>query len=254
MLTKREEYIKTFFIPLQKKEGSTYMSDSEAEKIVKKISAIGNNIGFVGHNLSQNESKADKRKHKYDVWIAKEVKKDESILDRVFDLRLIIDWATDTKADLFAYDFKEAYSEQAKWHQDMLNQYQIEDIKIPEINHDRIIFRFSDKKHFLYLLSPDELKFEGKMMGHCVGGQNYKTKVKNKVSMIISLRDQANEPHVTMEIDIPSSQVVQQYGKSNKEPVKKYQKMLKEFVLYASNFKGIENPETLKFLNMHFLE
>lgn len=254
MLTKREEYIKTFFIPLQKKDGVMYMSDSEAEKIVKKISNIGNNLGFIGQNLSQDADKLEKRKHKYDVWIAKEVKKDTNILDRTFDLRLIIDWATDTKADLFAYDFKEACSEQAKWHQEMLNQYDIEDIKIPEINHDRIIFRFSDKKHFLYLLSPEELKFEGQIMGHCVGGQNYKTKVKNKISMIISLRDQNNEPHVTMEIDISSCRMIQQYGKGNKEPVKKYQKLLKEFVLYASNFKGIENPETLKFLNMHFLE
>ena len=136
----------------------------------------------------------------------------------------------------------------------MLNQYDIEDIKIPEIDHSRIVFRFSDKRHFLYLLSSDELKFEGKIMGHCVGAQHYRAKVKSKTSMIISLRDEGNEPHVTMEIDIPSSQVVQQYGKGNKEPIKKYQKLLKEFVLYASNFKGLENPETLKFLNMHFLE
>lgn len=254
MLTKREEFIKTFFIPLQKKEGVMYMPESEAEKIVKKISSIGNSFGFIGSNLSQDISKSEKRKHKYDVWIAKEAKKDLEILNRTIDLRLIIDWATDTKADLFAYNFQEATTEQAKWHQDMLNQYHIEDIKIPDLDHDRIIFRFSDKKHFLYLLSPDELKFEGQSMGHCVGGSNYKTKVKNKLSMIISLRDQNNEPHVTIEIDIPSSRVVQQYGKGNKEPIQKYQKLLKEFVLYASNFNGIESPETLKFLNMHFLE
>lgn len=253
MLTKREEFIKTFFIPIQKKEGTFYMSDSEAEKIVQKISNIGNSFGFIGNNLSQDASKSEKRKHKYDVWIAKEAKKDISILDRTIDLRLIIDWATDVKADLFAYDFQEACVEQAKWHQDMLNQYEIEDIKIPDIDHDRIIFRFSDKRHFLYLVSSNELKFEGKIMGNCVGGSNYRTKVKNKISMIISLRDQNNEPHVTMEIDISSSQVVQQYGKGNKEPIKKYQKLLKEFVLYASNFKDIQSPETLKFLNMHFL-
>lgn len=254
MLTNREKYIKTFFIPAQKKEGVEYMSEAEAEKIVKKISAIGNGLGFVGQNISQDDSKTEKRKHKYDVWIAKEAKKDIDLLNRTIDLRMIIDWAVDTKADLFAYNFQEAFAEQAKWHQEMLNQYEIEDIKIPELDHNRIIFRFSDKKHFLYLLISDDLRYEGQSMGHCVGGQNYKSKVKAKLSMILSLRDQANEPHVTMEIDIPSSQVVQQYGRGNKEPVKKYQKMLKEFVLYASNFKGIENPDTLKFLNMHFLE
>ena len=254
MLTKREEFIKTFFIPSQKKEGISYMSELEAEKIVNKISAIGNSMGFIGNNVSKNSSKLEKRKHKYDVWIAKEVKKDLDILNRTIDLRLIIDWATDTKADLFAYDFQESFIEQSTWHQEMMNQYNIEDIKIPEVDHNRIVFRFSDKKHFLYLLTSDDLRFEGKIMGHCVGGNNYKTKVKNKTSMIISLRDESNEPHVTIEIDISSSQVVQQYGKGNKEPIKKYQKLLKEFVLYASNFSGIEDPETLKFLNMHFLE
>ena len=254
MLTKREEYIKSFFIPTQKKEGINYISESEAEEIVKKISSIGNSIGFVGHNATQDSSKSEKRKHKYDVWIAKEVKKDISLLERTMDLRFIIDWAIDTKADLFAYDFKEASLEQANWHRNMLNQYEIEDIKIPELSQDRIVFRFSDKKHFLYLLSADELKFEGKIMGHCVGGQHYKLKIKNKQSLILSLRDQNNDPHVTIEIDIQSSQVIQQYGKGNKEPILKYQKLLKEFVLYASNFKDIESPETLKFLNMHFLE
>jgi hypothetical protein len=254
MLTKREEYIKTFFIPLQKKEGVQYMSESEAEKVVKKISDIGNNLGFVGQNVSQDNSKNEKRKHKYDVWIAKEAKKDIDILSRIIDLRLIIDWAVSSKADLFAYSFQEAFIEQAKWHQEMLLQYDIEDLKIPNLDPNRVVFRFSDKKHFLYLLTPDDLKFEGQSMGHCVGGQNYKSKVKGKISLIISLRDQNNEPHVTIEIDIPSSQVVQQYGKGNREPVQKYQKLLKEFVLYASNFKGIENPDTLKFLNMHFLE
>lgn len=252
MLTKREEYIKTFFIPTQKKEGAEYMSEQEAEIIVRKISQIGNSLGFVGQNLSQDSSKQEKRKHKYDVWIAKEAKKEPDILSRLIDLRLIIDWAVDAKANLFSYDFEDAYLEQAEWHREMLSKYEIEDIQIPDLDHERIVFRFSDKKHFLYALSVNDLKYEGQMMGHCVGG--YKSKVKSKISLILSLRDEENSPHVTIEIDTKSSTVIQQYGKGNKEPIKKYQKLLKEFVLYASNFKDIENPETLKFLNMHFLE
>ena len=253
MLTKREEYIKTFFIPLIKKEDISYMSDSEAEKIVKKISEIGDQLGFFGQNISKDSEKSEKRKHKYDVWIAKEVKKNPGILQRAIDIRLIIDWAVDTKADLFAYDFEEAFSEQANWHQQMLLQYDIEDIQIPELEPDRIVFRFSDKKHFLYILSADELKYEGKSMGHCVGRSDYKSRVKNKTSIILSLRDDKNEPHVTIEIDTGKSTVVQQYGKGNHTPILKYQKMLKEFVLFASNFKGLENADTLKFLNMHLL-
>ena len=254
MLTKREEYIKTFFIPLQKRDGVSYMSDSQAENIVKKISNFGNSFGFVGQNLSQDSAKTEKRKHKYDVWIAKEAKKDLGILDRAIDLRLIIDWAVDTRADLFAYDFNDAFIEQGAWHQQMMTQYEIEEIKIPDIDNNRIVFRCSDKKHFLYLLNQSELKYEGYIMGHCVGGQNYRSKVKNKTSLILSLRDTKNQPHVTIEIDTGTSQVIQQYGKGNQEPINKYKKMLNEFVFYASNFKGLENPDTLKFLNMHFLE
>lgn len=253
MLTKREEYIKTFFIPLQKKSDVDYISNAEAEKIVKKISTIGQSLGFIGQNLNQNLDKTEKRKHKYDVWIAKEAKKDLNILNMSLDLRLIIDWAVDTKADLFAYDFNEANEEQAKWHQQMLTQYEIQNLEIPDIDLNRVVFRFSDKKHFLYLLSSNDLKYEGQSMGHCVGGQNYKTKVKNKVVLILSLRDHRNEPHVTIEIDVSNSQVIQQQGKGNKEAVLKYKKMLKEFVLFASNFKGLNDSETLKFLNMRFL-
>ena len=46
----------------------------------------------------------------------------------------------------------------------MIELYEIEKINIPNVDEDRIVFRFSDKKHFLYLLTPDELKYEGKSM------------------------------------------------------------------------------------------
>lgn len=230
------------------------MSESEAYDLVKKISIIGQGFGFVGNNLNQNSLKNDQRKHKYDVWIAKEVKKNRNILNMTLNLRLIIDWAIHTKIDLFAYNFDEANEKQNEWHQKMMLLYEIEDIKIPQIDNKRIIFRFRDKKHFLYLLTPEDLKYEGKIMGHCVGSNNnYKTKIKNKISLILSLRDIYNEPHVTIEIDVSSAQEIQRYGKCNFDPIPKYANMLKEFVLYATNYKYLKNPETLKFLNMHFL-
>jgi len=245
MLTKREEYIKTFF--------SNY-EDNESTKIVKKISEIGNTIGFIGVNVNQNENKSEKRKHKYDVWIAKETKKDINILDMSFDLRLIIDWAVSTKADLFSYNFEDANMAQATWHQEMMNKYDIEELNIPDVDLERVIFRFSDKNHFMYLLNPNDLKYEGKSMGHCVGSNSsYATRIKNGLSLIVSIRDSKNLPHVTMELDVKSSQVVQQYGKGNARPALKYKKLIKEFVLFATNFKDIENPETLKFLNTQFL-
>lgn len=247
MLTNREQYIKSLFIPANKKEGVEYMSDDDADIIVKRISEIGNRIGFIGINISQDQKKVEQRKHKYDVWIAKEAKKNIDILDRSIDIRLIIDWAYENRIDLFSHTFESAYNAQADWHMSLLHQKGIELMEVPKIDNSRIVFRFNDNKHFLYLLKEDELAYEGKKMGHCVG--NYKARVRNFQSLIISLRDQNNEPHVTIEIQPSLSMVVQQQGKGNQRPAEKYINLLKEFILYASNYKGLKDAEMIKLMN-----
>ena len=253
MLSNREEFIKQIFIPKQKKEGMIYPSDKEVGDIIKQISKIGESIGYIGTNISKDQAKNDKRKHKYDVWIAKEVKREESILKRITDIRLIIDWACDNKVDLFSYTFQKAFEQQASWHLEMLTKYEIEEIAIPDIDKDRIVFRFSDKKHFLYLISSEELKFEGQIMGHCVGGSNYVQKLKNNMSLILSIRDEKNKPHVTIEIDVSSRMVVQQQGRGNSNPIQKYKNFIREFLLFSTDFNMFENKEVLKFLNLDFI-
>jgi hypothetical protein len=245
MLTNREEYIKkTFFSDL---------ADEDAEELVKKISEVGNSIGFIGGNVNQNDELAEKRKHKYDVWISKEVKKSRNIIDRLTDIRLIVDWASETNADIFKSDFNQAYRLQAEWHDEMRRKYRIENMEIPNIVDDRVIFRFSDQEHFLYLLTSNDLKHEGAVMGHCVGGKNYKSKIKNKQSLILSVRDKDNMPHVTIEIDVNSRNLIQKFGKGNKAPVEKYNNMLFEYALFASDYKNLRNKEVLKFLNINFI-
>lgn len=244
MLTNREEYIrKTFF---------SHLEEGEAISMVKKISAIGDSIGYIGGNVNQNEEKANKRKHKYDVWISREVKKNIEVLNKAFEIRLIVDWASETNADIFQYTFDRAYEAQKEWHEEMKRKYQIEKMNIPEIDEKRIIFRFSDKEHFLYLLNENDLTHEGKIMGHCVGGKNYKSKVKNKQSIILSIRDKNNLSHVTIEVDVMSRTTIQKFGKSNKKPVDKYLRMYSEYALFASDFKELENKDVLRFLNLDF--
>jgi len=244
-MTSREEYIKSTFF--------NDIPESEANDIVKKISSIGNSIGFIGGNVNQNAELADKRKHKYDVWISKEVKKSKDVINRVIDLRLIVDWASEVNADIFQYDFEKAYKAQIDWHDEMKRKYQIEKMDIPEIEEDRVIFRFSDKEHFIYLLNANDLKHEGAVMGYCVNGKNYKSKIKNRQSLILSIRDKNNMPHVTIEIDVNTRTMLQNFGKGNKQPVDKYNIMLSEYVLFASNYKKIKNKEVLKFLNINFI-
>lgn len=252
MQSKREEYIRKIFLPECKKSGVNYPSEEEVNDIVNKIYQIGETIGYIGAELSHNEDKNAKRKHKYDVWIAKEVKKNIQILDRVQDIRLIIDWASQTKANLFSYSFDSAVIAQNEWHKSLLTTLNIDKLLIPELDEKRIVFRFSDNKHFLYILSEDDLKSEGEIMGHCVGGTSYKQRVKNKLSLILSLRDNKNEPHVTIEIDTRSKMIVQQYGKGNSDVALKYKKLIKEFFLYSTNFKEQQDKEILDFLNLHF--
>jgi hypothetical protein len=252
MLSKREIFIKNIFLPKQKREGVEYLTEKEVDDIVKKISQVGETLGYIGENISKDDVKNNQRKHKYDVWIAKEAKKNISILDRIVDLRLIVDWAIETKIDLFSFTFQEAFECQAVWHLEMISRYEIEKINIPNIDEDRIVFRFSDKKHFLYLLNAEELKYEGKVMGHCVGGNNYKQKIKNGLSIILSIRDGKNNPHVTIEIDVPSRMVIQQQGRANQEPIKKYKNFIKEFLLFSTDFGNLDKKEIIKFLNINF--
>jgi hypothetical protein len=238
----RQEHIYNQFVQWK-------FDETESKILSEKIYDIGEQIGFIGTNISKDESKNKQRSHKYDSWIAREARKNPKILDNVQNIRLIIDWIVSEKVDIFSFNFEAAFLAQENWHKQLSEKLKVSKINIPELNEERIVFRFSDGLHFLYILDIPDLKHEGKVMGNCVGNGLYAQKIRNNSSVILSLRDKNNEPHVTIEIDRTSSRLVQQYGKGNKEPVSKYIKFLDEMALYLSDYKGIKNKETLKFLN-----
>lgn len=252
-LTKREQFIKEIFLPTNKSPRKEYLTEDEVNKVIRKISSLGSRYGFVGDNESKNKDKSDKRKHKYDVWIAKEIKKDMNLLNRFNEIRFILDWATDTKANIFDHTFNQALELQQAWHDEMYSKLDIEKLEMPEIDQRRIIFRCGDKKHFFYLLNSGDLKYEGTKMKNCVKSQTYANKVKNLKSLMLSLRDEKNDPHITIEIDTKSKRIIQQYGRAN-TPIKPELKMMMvEFALFATEFKGLENEEVLKFLNLNYI-
>ena len=249
-LTKREQHIKSIFFPEQKSEKKEYLPEERVLEIIKDISNIGERYGFVGDKESDDLEKSSKRKHKYDVWIAKEIKKDLNLLNQFNRIRLILDWAIQTKADIFSFSFDEAFQRQEVWHKDLFEKHNIEELKIQEVDNDRVIYRCSDKIHFIYLLNADDLTYEGKLMSMCVGMDNYKSKVRNGRSIILSLRDEKNTPHVTTEIDTQSCNIVQQYGKGNSNPKSEYKRLIIEFILFATNYEHLENGETIRLLNL----
>lgn len=86
------------------------------------------------------------------------------------------------------------------------------------------------------------LKYEGEVMGHCVGG--YCPDVMEGRSRIFSLRDAKGQPHVTVEVkpgEMRGGQTVEQYlsqppdiiqikGKANRAPKEEYLPFVQDFV------------------------
>ena len=232
-LTSKQKYIKTMFP--DSKETEDWVLE-----IVTKIHNLGEMFGT----------------HKYDVWIDKETKKDEVVIIKTIELQLIIDWALESNTDIMQKSFDDALREQEEWHERIAAINENNTINIPDVNDDKVIYITKDKRFFLYVLDVNDLMYEGTMMKHCVKGNNYKKKVKDNKSIILSLRDINNKPHVTLEISISkdkkgnhSGRVIQQYGKSNQIPKKLYREALKECVLFMCDCID-ENTE--KFLDMNY--
>jgi len=195
--------------------------------------------------------------NKYSVWIAKEAKKNPKLFENYSLVSDVIDWAITNKADIFRFSFADAQAEQKKWHEKLINNpLIIEKIKNKEIDEDRIVFRCSDNKYFFYLLNEHDLGAEGSQMMHCVGGTNYKQKVRNAAndkhgSFILSLRDDQNRPHVTIEINSNTGNEIQIRGKGNSNLSSKLKKKIVEFALFASGYQNIKDKEILALINLN---
>lgn len=258
-LTKREQYNFKFFYP-------KYLSEQEAENVVRRISEIGSKTGFIG-----NQGNDRRREHKYDTWIAKIVKDKlktlrsqnkplhTKILDKEIEFQNILDWMIAEKVDAFNYTFDEALYAQEMWHAKIAQQMKVEMLRIPELDPDRVIYRCKDQEYFFYILTPEDLRFEGTHMGHCVGGTGYQNKIKNNKSIIVSLRDKNNKPHVTTEILLQKdmemniigmvSQCQGKHSDGTWHPKPQYLEKIQEFVLYAADY---YNDETLDFMNKQY--
>ena len=186
--------------------------------------------------------------HKYDVWIGREISKDKDLIDRVSDFQFIIDWAKKDKPNIFSYSFSEAYKSSENWHKKL--KFNTKEKEFKEKDDERIVYRCKDNEHFFILLLPKELKIEGNIMRNCVG--SYSNKVSLGKSLIISLRDKKNQPHVTIEIDIKTSSVTQVRGKANTQPSNEYMKLITEFAIYASGYEEDVDEDLMDLINLKF--
>ena len=202
------------------------------EKTVKSIIEIGRLVGT----------------HKYDVWIAKEIMKNPDLLGDIKDFQYIIDWAKKKRPNIMNMGFKDAFKLSEDWHKN-LKFKEVDRKEIKEEN-ERIIYRCSDGKHFFMLLRPEDLSEEGDLMRNCVGG--YTEKIRSGRSLIVSLRDDKNISHVTVEIDVETGMTLQIRGKGNADPVPRYKKFIAEFAIFAAGYGDQMDKEILELLNMKF--
>jgi hypothetical protein len=187
--------------------------------------------------------------HKYDVWIGREVSKDLSLLSQQNNFQFIIDWASKEKPDIFSFSFDEALAESQEWHKKFktTGKYRVFENDKDE---SRVIYVSKDKKFFFMLLNPEELDLEGDIMKNCVS--SYKNKLLKGHSLIISMRDIKNQPHVTIEVDIRTSSVTQVRGKANTTPSKEYMKIITEFAIYASGFEEEIDENIFDLIDLKF--
>jgi len=167
------------------------------------------------------------------------------------------DWARAENIDIASYSLERAVAESERWHEEQAAQGSGEryDGSGPTVH------GYPDGWKLVRVVSQNDLDVEGNRMGHCVRG--YGPQVERGESVIWSLRDPRNEPHVTIEIQpdkikpyeltrrkvsIPEGRVVQIQGKGNREPIEEYQERLKAFFEQLPDGQltaGSEDPEGL---------
>ena len=125
-----------------------------------------------------------------------------------------------------------------------------------------VVYDLGNGWHIVRINNNEDLRTEGELMGHCVGG--YCDNVRMGYSLIYSLRDPKNSPHATIEIrgqglhvnplapanegynedqaTVPPEEdweVAQIQGKKNEEPIPEYQAMIKQWFEYLQDEQGV---------------
>lgn len=139
------------------------------------------------------------------------------------------------KADKHLKEMAERYPEIRHVYRRLRNKYLYED--------DRYIIRPAR--------SAEEIVMEGRLLHHCVGGNEYLNKHNTEKTYILMLRfkEKPEIPYITVEIDAKNPRILQWYGDKDKKPDKtnmqqwldRYLNMLKEGNLKIGSKAGTMN-------------
>jgi hypothetical protein len=161
------------------------------------------------------------------------------------NIQEIYDWAlrSEPRPDISSYTPEQAKEASDEWHRAMAGEGEG---KVYEPTKPELIMYGPEWKNPEWqgwtvqkVMSKNDLQTEGSedMMDHCVG--TYCNDVEVGTSVIYSLRDPKNLPHITMEID-DFGNIKQIQGKSNHEPKPEYKEMIKEWISTSGEDAGIE--------------
>jgi hypothetical protein len=147
------------------------------------------------------------------------------------DLETICDWFNTWKADdpalarIDRVNFPQARDQARAWRAEVSKSpwHHIKDR--PPVHKT-----YEDGMKWVQLTSEMHMAREGNLMRHCVAG--YANDMKQGNSEFYSLRDQKNEPHITVQVQVSGGvrYAVQMKGKQNAKAIPKYQPYLRDLV------------------------
>lgn len=147
--------------------------------------------------------------------------------------------------DINSYSIEQAIAASDRWHAYMAGRGQL--MAYGPIKPHNIVFTYG-KDHPGWTIqlvnTKHDLEVEGNLMDHCVGG--YWKQVREGKSVIYSLRDAQNHPHVTLEV-INGNQVVQIMAMHDREPDDEIKEILSQWLI-TTNFKWIRGDELFEDL------
>tara|TARA_R100000951_G_scaffold112807_1_gene113742 strand:+ start:6844 stop:8214 length:1371 start_codon:yes stop_codon:yes gene_type:complete len=159
-----------------------------------------------------------------DLWYKYLVEADENLVYNILDWLESLDDRGLNK--LQRMTVQQVRQKMHEWHQSL----QKKATKKEDWENLEVVQEFPNGFKMVEIKSDAGKEREGGLMGHCVGGGGYAN------SVIFSLRDSKNNPHVTIQADFDKDSLLQIKGKSNEAPVDKYIPYVKQFII-DGNFK-----------------
>lgn len=175
---------------------------------------------------------------------------EEVVLDDALEQKIqpVLDYMADLlhekpDTNIAAIGFEVAEQRSIKWHERLARQ--TAPIEHVEEDGANIIKTYPDGYTWRTVVGKDAMIREGDRMGHCVGRFNYHAMVLRAKAEIVSLRDQQNDPHVTIEIGQGGTTIHQIKGRANQAVVPKYLPYVEDFLKSRNwqyiNFDGAES-------------